>query len=225
MLGVLNTYINYCIKTNSFKTVVMKGVNAKELPEDLIFDQLFPFRFTGDTAQVSALDLSVDPRPVAEVVAGKLNALVNAYGVNADLYRASNTSASGYALKLSRRELDENRATQIAQYKAFEHELFRVTRIVNNTKLKDKISDKAEFFIDFNEMSIGDSAADIREQWKFDISIGAKSVIDYIRYLNPDMSEEEAEEALIKARRVNATKKAGLDIDGILSRVTSGPQQ
>jgi hypothetical protein len=50
--------------------------------------------------------------------------------------------------------------------------------------------------------------------------------VDYIKYLNPDMTDEEAIAKLDSNRRMNATAKGkGVDIESILKRVSSGPEQ
>jgi len=222
--GVLLTYLNEVLKTNSFKQLILSGVNIKDLPADLVFDTRFPLMFQGG-GTASVLDYATDPRPIADVIKDKINALINAYGISGDLYRATNSASSGYALKLSREELIARREEQVKVYKMYERELFEVTRVVNNYHAPKKISDKAEFSIDFNEMLFDSSPDEIQKQWTFDISIGARSAVDYIRYLNPDMTEEEAMQKLESNKRLNEKAKGkGVDIDSILKRVQSGPE-
>jgi hypothetical protein len=228
MIGVLLTYVNYLLKMNSFRQLLITGANVDKLPDGLALDPAFVLKITGEGASASVLDFNQDSRPIMEVVKDKLNSLTNAYGVSGDLYRSSAGGASsGYALKLSREELYQRREEQVKVYKSYEHELFEKTRIVNNTAYpSSKISDNAEFSADFNETLFGENPTDIREQWKFDITIGAKSVTDYIRYLNPDMTEEEAEEKLRTNRRATGrVRELGIDTDAILARVASGSQQ
>lgn len=222
MCGVLLTYINYLLKVNSFKQLSLNNIAAKDLPEGLILDPLFPLRFSGEGAGATVLDFTNDPRPIAEVVKDKINALINAYGISGDLYRASNSGQSGYALKLSRDELYQRREEQVKVYKYYEQELFEKMRIVNNTAYPLKpINVNAEFYIDFNEMLFSESPDDIRKQWEFDIKLGVKSLVDYMIYINPDMTPEEAIKKLDENKRLNGiAKNKGLDVESILSSFT-----
>ena len=86
----------------------------------------------------------------------------------------------------------------------FEEELFKKVRIIYNKESgKDKLSEELFFRCDFIEKETPLNANDMVNKWKFEISINANSVIDYILANNPDLTKEEAQKQMEENSKIN----------------------
>jgi hypothetical protein len=115
------------------------------------------------------------------------------------------TPQSGYAMKLDRSALEEQRKLELPNWRDFEHQLFRLTRIVNNTDAPQlgMISDKAEFKIDFAEPQYANSPQEKIIEWQGRISSNVSTPIDWIMSENPDLDRPQAELVYMANKAVN----------------------
>ena len=205
-VGVLLTYLNYLFKTQSFKQKYMQGINTKDVPKDLVHDPLFTLIMPNVEGNIGVIDYQIMLDKLWEIIYAKIGAIANNYGMSLDDFKIIGTAQSGYALKLKNRALDKVVEEQIKLYRWGEKELFEKTKIINNTKYKNKIAENGVFKIDFAEQTYPESPEDIRKQWEFDIKLGAKSIADYAMYINPDLkSEDEAVEYIKGNIDINKT--------------------
>lgn len=219
MIGVLQTLANYLVKISTVRSLVVRlPSGAKPLPPRLILDPLWPLQISGDGG-VEVVDLTTDPRPIAEVIERKELALAASYGLSAEAYRAQVTASSGYALRLQRAELERHRQSQVPLWRGVERELYRVVSVVAAAHGIASLPYDAALTVDYAEDLAESSPEEARRAWREDIALGARSVVDYLRWLDPDLSEDEALAKVERNRRLNAAaRNRGVDIDAILER-------
>ena len=114
---------------------------------------------------------------------------------------------SGYAMKLSNTQLLERRQDDIGLYRVYEKQLFEIQRIIWNYHAGKKISDTAEFNIDFGEISFEPSIDETTRKWQFEFSNDLATAIDYIKSQNPDITDEQAEAIYRDNVAENAARK------------------
>ena len=193
-VGVLLTYLNYLFKTQSFKQKVFIGINQDEIPKDLVNDPLWSFGISNKEGDVKILDYQVMLDKLWEIIYAKIGAIANNYGMSLDNFKIIGSAQSGYALRIKNLGLEKVVKEQIKMYRWHELELFEKTKIINNQQYsKKQIAEEGTFKIDFAEQTYPESPQDVRDQWTFDIDMGAKSIADYAMFVNPDIkSTEEA---------------------------------
>jgi hypothetical protein len=220
-IGVLLTYLNYLFKVASFKQLVFSGISIDEIPKKLIYDPLFPLVNKNTEGNISTVDHQIDITPLWELIYSKIGALANNYGLSLDNFKLSGDAESGWALQIKNLGLDKIVKEQIKLYRWHELDLFNKTRIVNNTKYKDKISEKGIFKVDFAELQYPENPEDIRKQWKFDIALGAKSITDYAMAVNPDLkTDDDAKKHIEENVEINKTiaEETGVSIEKLLEK-------
>lgn len=219
-IGVLLTYLNYLMKVGSFKMLTFTGIDIKDIPQDLIFDPLFAKVIKDPSGQIGTVDLQLALNVIWEIIYNKIGALANNYGLSLDNFKLTADAQSGYALKIKNLGIENIIEGQRKFYRYYENELFEKTKIVNNTIYKDKqIKDGGIFRIDFAETEYPESPFDIREQWLFDIKMGAKSIFDYVKFVNPDIkNDEDAEKVISQNVEINnmVNEEYGISIDKLL---------
>lgn len=239
-LGVLLSYLNYLFKTQSFKQKYYIGIDIKDVKQDVIFDQLSPDVVKDPAGKVGVVDYQVSIDKFYDVIMQRIGAIANAYGLSLDNFKLQLSAQSGFALKIKSTGIQKVVDEQIKLYRFYEKDLFDRTKIVNNifagkkndqgdfTKLK-KIPDDGNFSIDFAEFQFPEAPEEIRKQWSFDIKFGAKSILDYIMFVNPDANNEKKAEELLKKNtetneRIKTEVKTDIDslVEGVLKLKAGG---
>ncbi len=219
-IGVLLTYLNYSLKTNSFKQSWMTGIRKKDVPASIVFDQLYPLMNPNTDGKFGTLDFTVEFEKMLNAIIGKIAMIANNWGLSLDNFKLTISAQSGFALRIKNFGLEKVVIEQKKFYRFYENELFQVTRIVNNTAFsKNKIKDEGNFVIDFADLLFPLDPEENRKQWGFDLKLGAKNILMYIMDVNPDIKDAKSAEAfLIENVRINkeVAGKAGIDIDSIL---------
>jgi hypothetical protein len=125
------------------------------------------------------------------------------YGLDADSFQRSGNGESGIKLKIKKEGIIERRQDQIPLYREYEHQLFEMTRIVNNYHSTDEISDKAEFQIDFGEIKVENDSMEEANVWQTEITNNVSTPVDWIMQNNPDLDDEQAREIFEKNKAIN----------------------
>lgn len=227
-IGVLLTYLNYLIKMNTFKQKVTTGIPAGDIAKDPVHDPLWIFSISNPDGDVKLLDYQTELKKVWDLIQSKIGAIANNYGMSLDNFQLIGDAQSGFALRIKNLGLEKAVKKQIKLYRWHEKSLAEKTRIINNQQYKTKIDEKAIFKIDYAEQSYPENPEDVRKQWKFDISMGAKSITDYAMFVNPDIKDSEGAIKSIE-KNVEENKKVeektGLSISDLLKNAFSEEEE
>lgn len=108
------------------------------------------------------------------------------YGVGSDLFDLSKVAESGSAKHAGRLDLREVRQDQVAQARGMEARLFATLKAVVNTHRPGTIPDDATIGCDFAEQQDQLSEAELLENARSKVDLGAWSPVDVLIALNPD---------------------------------------
>lgn len=230
-IGVLLTYLNYLMKVNSFKQLTITGINNTDVEQPLLLDPLYVLSTKNPAGTIGTVDLNTDLKGLWDIIYNKIGALANNYGLSLDNFKLSAEAQSGYALEIKNLGLQKVIDEQRKLYRQGEGDLSWKTILINNVMQKEigkgKIPEDGIFKIDFAETEYPESPDDIRKQWAFDIAMGARSIYDYLRFVNPDIkNDKQAEKFLGQNVEINKTVKEthGIDIDALVGQaLQEGP--
>lgn len=113
-------------------------------------------------------------------------------GLSAGAMSVNVTEMSGIAKAWDSKELSSARFDDLETFRAVEHKLFDLVRIVNNTHSKNKLSASAKLSVDFYDPSL--KAMSRQEQATSDqlqIEMGTLSPVDVLLRQNPDLQDRE----------------------------------
>jgi hypothetical protein len=219
-VGVLLTYLNYALKTNSFKQMWGTGISKKNAPAEITMDQMHPVFDQNTESKFGLFDHQVDFEKIISTIIKKISLIANNWGLSLDNFKLTLSAESGFALRIRNFGLEKVVMEQKKFYRHYENQLFEKTKIVNNTAYpKSKIKEEGKFSVDFAEMVYPENPEENRKQWSFDLKLGAKNILQYIMEVNPDIKDDvTAEETLLENIRINREieKKANINIDQIL---------
>lgn len=120
-------------------------------------------------------------------------------GLPASSLTTDPTDESGIARIAGNRELEEVRRDDIELFRKYERNLFNIIRIVWNTHNPcQKISEKAELFIDFYDPAPRIDPEKQAALWDSLLSMGIISPVDIMLERNPDLSRDEAKARLLE---------------------------
>jgi hypothetical protein len=187
---VLNTYINYLVKTQSFKQIAFSGTVGPDVL-NAISDPLYPL-VVPEGATAAVLDLNTQLAAIDQVIKGKVMAIANNYGISSENFSVTGTLASGYALKIANRSLEEIRTADREVARRVEDQLFVLTRLINNLEYPEPIPEELALDWDPGEIEYPASQAEEQGHWNFEFDNGISNAIDYLIEENPDLTREEA---------------------------------
>jgi len=199
-------HINALIKHQSWRQLAITTQNPEKVPEGYAIapDRIITLEGDRDfTPRIDVLDLQANIRSLYDVILDRVRAVIAQYGVDADSFTRSGNAESGYKLRVKKEGLLEIREDQLPLYRQAERKLFEITRIVNNTHNTRKINEQAEFSIDFAEMQFSSSPEEESRDWILKITHNAASVADWVRDINPDLTEDEAVQTVNDNRTIN----------------------
>jgi hypothetical protein len=220
IIGVLNTYMNYLVKTQSFKQVTFTG----EVGQDVlsaISDPLYPLVLpTGATA--ATLDLNTQLNAIDEVIKGKVMAIANNYGISNENFNVTGNIASGYSLKIANRSLEEIRESDKAVAGKVEKELFDLMRLMAQVDGLDPIPEGLELKWNPGEIKYPPTMAEEQSRWTFEFTNNIRNQIDYLMSEDPELTREDAMKMLQQVQAENDEINPQPDV---LSTVFGGPPQ
>ncbi|MDD5391087.1 MAG: hypothetical protein PHD37_17250 [Gallionellaceae bacterium] len=190
IIGVLNTYINYLVKTQSFKQLAFSGNVSTEVMS-AIADPLFPFVLPAG-ATAATLDLNTQLGAIDQVIKGKVMAIANNYGISSENFNVTGNIASGYSLRVANRALEEIREQDKLVAQKTEVELFNLVRLINNTDGGEIIPENLELRWNPGEISYPPAMWEEQSRWEFEFQNGIKNQIDYLIDDDPELTRDEA---------------------------------
>lgn len=215
IIGVLNTYLNYLVKTQSFKQIVLVGAEISNSLKNGILDPSFPIPLP-EGGSANTLDLQTNLEAIEKVIRGKVSAIANNYGISNENFTLSGQIASGYSLKIANRALEEIREADIPLCTDVEKNLFNVIRAVNNVEFpKNQIPGSAELSFNPGEITFPMEWVEEQSRWEFEFEHGISNSVDYLLKQDPDLEREDAIKRLQKIKEENKEikpQKSLLDI-------------
>jgi len=203
IIGVLNTYVNYLVKTQSFKQIAFTGqIGADVL--SAISDPLYPLVLP-EGATAATLDLNTQLMAIDSVVKGKVMAIANNYGISGENFNVTGSNMSGYALRISNRGLEEIRAADVVVASRTETELFNLMRLINNAEGGDDIPDGLKLRWNPSEIDYPPTPQEEQSRWEFEFRNGISNQVDYLIAKDPDLSREDAMVVLEQVKEESAS--------------------
>lgn len=194
IIGVLNTYVNYLVKTQSFKQVVFSGQVGPAVLS-AISDPSYPFVLpSGATA--ATLDLNTQLGAIDQVIRGKIAAIANNYGISNENFTVTGNIASGYSLRIANRALEEIRSFDKTVAWKCEKGLFDLIRLMNNMDGGEEIPENVELKWNPGEMEYPPTMAEEQSRWEFEFKNGIRNQIDYLIKEDPELTRDDAMEQL-----------------------------
>jgi hypothetical protein len=201
IIGVLNTYMNYLVKTQSFKQVAFTGEVSNALLS-AISDPLFPLQLPEGTT-AATLDLNTQLAAIDGVIRNKVIAIANNYGIASDNFTITGSPSSGYSLKIANRALEEIREQDKVVASMVEEQLFDLIRIINNTEGGEPIPEELELRFNPAEIEYPPTMAEEQSRWNFEFDNGISNAVDYLIKKDPELTREEAMEVLARVKEEN----------------------
>ena len=216
IVGVLCTYMNFLVKTQSFKQMVFSGdrFNTQDLLNATI-DPLVPITLP-EGATAITLDLNTQLAAIDGVIRGKIMSIANNYGISAENFTITSQVASGYALRIMNRALEELRKADEVVCAVVEKGLFDIVRRIIEVDFPETaISPDLE--LRFNPVESSYPAAPQEEQarWEFEFKNGISSPVGYLIAKDPDLTREDAIAKLQQIKEENAEiepERSALDL-------------
>lgn len=196
-VAILMVYLNTVEKYQSFKQVVMNTDDPESIPNDISISPseilINPTKEGGGSVQV--LDLQADTKIKFDLIKERIMTTLSTYNISPENFTMSASPQSGFALKISNIGKIESREAQVPMYRVREKEVFEKERIIwNHHQPTKKINENAELMIDFAELDFPKSPDEKAAEFTFLKSHNAKTEIDLIMSLNPDLTEEQAKD-------------------------------
>ncbi len=184
-IGLLSTYMNYLVKTQSFKQITINAEKISEELKDQILDPLFPLMLSGQ-ATASTLDLNTQLGSIEQVIRGKVAAIANNYGISNENFTLTTQAASGFSLKIANQALQDIREADIPLCASVEQALYNVL-----AKMHDALPEGAQIHFDPGEVSWPEEWTTEQARWEFEFKNGISSPVDYLLARDPQMTRDE----------------------------------
>ena len=160
-------------------------------------------------------------KEVQDMINWSIGMLQNLKGMTGQSISLDPTIQSGISKMQDSAELQESRQDMVSILEDFEHDLFRVTRVVwNYHNPGKKIADDAEFSVHFAEPKVLKTADEKVKEREAAIKQGTGSRIDFIMEDHPELNREEAEQ---KLQQNLAENRKFADRTGILDALNVPP--
>ena len=200
-------HINNLIKYQSWKQLYAVVNGSDKMPPAWEVGPETIIKLEGNrdfTPSVGTIDLQSNITALYDVIMKRVANVIAQYGIDQDSFMRTGSPQSGYALKVKKEGLLELREEQLPMYRHSEGDLFNKIRIVNNYHSTKKISDAAEFKIDFGDMTFPVSEQEENAAWIIKLSNNVVNLADWVQAINPDLTEDEALAAVDKNRKINS---------------------
>lgn len=112
-------------------------------------------------------------------------------GISAASMSTDANEASGLSKLVDKQELSEMRQDDIALFRSYEKQLFKIMRVVWNTHNQQKLSESATLNIDFADPRPEIDPKTQAEAWDLQLAMGIRSRVDFAMELNPDLATRE----------------------------------
>lgn len=214
-IGLLNTYMNYLVKTQSFKQITINADKVDEALKDQILDPLFPLALSGD-ATASVLDLNTQLGAIDQVIRGKVAAIANNYGISNENFTLTTQAASGFSLKIANQALQDIREADIPLCASVEQALYRVI-----AKMTEGFPEEAEIQFNPGEVSWPEEWTTEQARWEFEFEHGISSPVDYLLRRDPQLDRGSAIKLIQDRSAETKVLKPSVSAWGILDKIPS----
>lgn len=217
-VAIRNTFINMMFVLN-FKQIWV-NTDSVNIPNNQVKDPFLILQLSGQSASAGIFDYAVDIPGLSEANSQLVFQIANNYGISSENFKLTADTSSGFARKVANSALTRNREKQIKLWRQYEHDMFEAIRAVNNTHFTEQIPDAAEFSIDFAEQEFEDDPVQMVDLWQKKIEAGVASILDWLRYENPDLKgapDDEVEKVLSKNLQLRAKVRDRFGIAGARS--------
>lgn len=209
-INVKLTELNSLIKMQSFSIPVIIGqgpVGGITIDPSNYLE--IPLADAIDKGQPDFKFVSPDPKikDLLEAISEDVRRIADDWGLSMDSFKLSGSPSSGLSLKLQNVRLIERREDDVALYRDYEKDLFRVMRAVHNAHAApaDAIPEDAELSVNFAELEFPEDPAAEDARWITRINQGVASRAQWIMAIDSDIkTEEEAEERILENQEFNA---------------------
>ena len=225
-INVILTSINNALRLQGFPQMVVTGLTEEEAKNIKTgFDRAITISgaTSGTTpADVKYITSEADFEQLFEMIKQQFSLIASIHNLQIE-YLITGNIASGIQLRILKISDLEDRQDRIDLFKEyFERPLYEICKAIGqNVDGFEKI-EEGDLSVDFNDIEFPKEAAEDQAQWEFDLKTGAKSLIDYLKWLNPDLSDEDAEKQLDTNFQINKrlTQKFGINLQSLLEKKT-----
>lgn len=191
------TQLCYVLNFQSFGMAYTKGVNMAGSETPVMGPGLvWNLDKDGD------LGFAAPNAPISESIAAiefimKQAAIMN--GLSAASVSTETRKESGVSKVMDSKELEETRRDDIAMFAQYEHQLFKICRIVwNYHNPGRKIAESAEFSVNFYDPKPETSGLEQAREWELLLDKGLISPVDIMLERDPDLSNREEAKKRLK---------------------------
>ena len=158
-------------------------------------------------AILSTLDLGANPGSYIDSVRAVIKQIAANYGIPESVFDLSYQSTSGFEIELKRTGLREIRRDQIVDYRPVEREFAEIMSLVLTESSSPDAFRTDGWSIDFGEMEAPQDPSQRLNYWEHLRKMGLMNTYEMYMELNPEATEQEAEDAIaenaiVEARRV-----------------------
>ena len=203
-------------KTGTFKQLVVTGAAGEGITNSFIMNRMRIETFPYDKAQseIKQLDHSVDVKMQHEAIDLYIGGALANYGLSIDDFKGV-AAKSGVAIKLDNQSLIDIIQLQRELFSFGESELADIIRKENNRVLPSgkfgKISDAAEFQLDYGRLPFDDDPQDQIAEQMILIENNIKSHADLLLEINPDLKTiENAQAQIMVNAKLNREARSGI---------------
>jgi len=229
-IGCKMTLFDYLFKTSSHKQIYIIGSEVT-IPNNQVLDPTTAIQARhgkDGTASMGTLDIQANLLQLRDALTYQINSVVQNYGISPDAWTLSFGDISGRALKIRNQALLEQREDQLPMFRAYEDELFRKVRAINNNFAKamkwDLIPEEGELEVDFGEIGFPEDPQVEFDMLKQKMQAGVISLANFYQAFNPDVAnEKKAEQAIIdNLNKLAELRQANPNLDDALNAIMGG---
>lgn len=205
-INQLLTHLEYVIRWQSFSVGYLKSDNHG--PDGPFFSmEISPGAFVQlpPQGEIGFVNPMASIQEILRTIEFLIQQTAVSCGLSATMLSTKPTAESGLAKIVGNQELMEQRQDDVELWRGYERQLFDVTRAVWNVhRPAERISEAAEFKVDFADLQHPDQEAADADKWQMLIDRGQASAIDWAIARNPDLNRETAREFLAQVQKESA---------------------
>lgn len=211
-------------KSQGEKQIVVQG-DIAGFPKDQILDSEGAIVAPEGTS-VTTLDLATDSGHYLKSIEEIRSAVAANHGISRERLNQNSTST------VTDVGLNERRADAVKVMAEAEHAAFEIIRLVSqeNEDGSKRLSDSAEYTVDFGDVSMRADPKGTLELWKEMRSMGLRNVLDDIKALNPEIRTDEdawdelRDNMLAEAKYILERRALNIPDDASMEKPGQNPQ-
>lgn len=249
-IGLVNEMINFLLTVLVNEGIVMgtagttlainlgleKKVKDKETPRRVRTGKRHPISVNMDRNDIPAPSLQhVTTEPyiieIRDTIDWYIKTIALSKGLNPNSFLQGVQATSGYSKIIDSLEQLEIRKDDLEACRNYERDLFEVIKKINNTHKENRdgsklktIPDDAELLVDFAEISIPKTQAEINEERQNKLDMNLTNYAEIMMEENPDLDEDTAIEKIKHNKEINQLVKGNL-LQNIIRGNNAGQQR